>query len=63
VFTDEVNDEATVGAATRGSSEELGAVGKARDGVEHPIVGKHDRVVAGVGVRIAEAEDGRVSPM
>jgi hypothetical protein len=62
VFTDEVNDEATVGAATRGSSEELGAVGKARDGVEHAVVGKDDRVVAGVGVRIAETEDGLVPP-
>lgn len=62
-FTDEVDDEAAVGVAAGGAAaEESRAVGRARDGVEDGIGGEDDGVVAGVGVGVAEAEDGVVRP-
>jgi hypothetical protein len=56
--TDEVDDEVAVGAAAGGVAEEGGAVGRARDVVEDGVLGEDGGVVAGVGVGVAEAEDG-----
>jgi hypothetical protein len=60
VRTDEVNDEAAVGAAAGGVAEVVHAVGQARrgevvrDAVHHQVAGVHQGV--------PEVEDGRVLP-
>lgn len=60
--TNEVDDEAAVGATAGGTTEEFGAVGRAIDGVEEVVLGEDGGVVAGVGVGVSEAEDGAVWP-
>jgi hypothetical protein len=56
--TQEVDDEAAVGAAAGGLAEEGHPVGRARGGER---LGRAvDDEVAGVGERVPEAEDGRV---
>ena len=56
--TEEVDDEAAVGAAAGGLAEEGHPVGRARGGER---LGRAvDDEVAGVGERVAEAEDGPV---
>jgi len=62
LLTDEVDDEAPVGAAARGAAEERHAVGGPGRRVVERELGEDDDVVAGVGVGVAEAEDGVVAP-
>lgn len=56
--TEEVDDEAAIGAASGGLAEEGHPVGRARGGER--LWGAVDDEVAGVGERVAEAEDGPV---
>jgi hypothetical protein len=59
---DEIDDEAAIGVAAGGAAEEGGAVGSACDGVGDAVLGEDGGVVAGVGERVPEAEDGVVAP-
>jgi hypothetical protein len=58
--TEEVDDEAAVAVASGGAAEEGGAVGRAHHGAGQSVPAEHDGAVAGVRVRVAQAEDGVV---
>jgi hypothetical protein len=59
--TEEVDGEAAVAVAAGGAAEEGGAIGRAHDGVGDGVPAEDDGSVAGVRVRVAEAEDGAVA--